>query len=212
MPDSDVEREPGPRHPQRLSNFATYFKNYMGLSSVFIAALPVPVTQLGLIPVVPEDKGIISTLTSVVCFLLVAFIFSLRHSIGMSLFPRSLGGMRRFYTGRVAFSLLTLALIFLTVLLFFEYHKGVTWYLDSAASDMPSYPLSHLFGLVRPPAGIEYRTTLVVLYAGFFASASSAFVLMAIREYLQDVLSLDDRKIIYAKLRISASASLSTDE
>jgi hypothetical protein len=38
---------------------------------------------------------------------------------------------------------------------------------------------------------------LIVAYLGMFVSAESAFVLMALREYLQDALKLEERELIF---------------
>jgi hypothetical protein len=183
---------------RRLSNFAAYFKNYMGLSAVFIAALPIPVTQLGLIPVVPEDKGIISTLTSIICFILIAFIFSVRRSIAIVTFRGPERG--QIYLGGKLLTVFTFSLVVFAVMLFFEYHRDVVWYLSLANGQAPPSSMLFLFG-VLPVDGLgSFRTTLVVLYTSFFACVSSAFVLLAIKEYMQDVLGLDDATMIRERL------------
>jgi hypothetical protein len=43
---------------------------------------------------------------------------------------------------------------------------------------------------------IPYGLGLAACYMGFFLFAEAAFVLMAIREYLQDLLHLDERDLV----------------
>jgi len=50
-------------------------------------------------------------------------------------------------------------------------------------------------------ANVDYREiplaeTLIALYLGMFVFAESAFVLMAMREYLQEILGLEEHQLI----------------
>ena len=68
------------RAEARVRSFASFFKNYMGLSSIIVAALPIPVTRFDLIPIASADqKGYLSVYTSLFCFLMFAYIFYSRH-------------------------------------------------------------------------------------------------------------------------------------
>jgi predicted transcriptional regulator with HTH domain len=63
------------------------------------------------------------------------------------------------------------------------------------------YTFTHLDFIARegrsdPSAIAALRVKLMALYVGFFALAEAAFVLMATKEYLQDVLGLSDLEII----------------
>jgi len=46
---ADTDRYDAPER-KRVREFANFFKRYMSVSSVVAAALPVPVTAIGLIP------------------------------------------------------------------------------------------------------------------------------------------------------------------
>jgi hypothetical protein len=50
---------------------------------------------------------------------------------------------------------------------------------------------------------IPYAVPLAACYLGIFIFAESAFVLMAIREYLQDLLQLDEIALLHGNADIS---------
>ena len=53
-----------PTDPKRLKGFATFFKNYMSISTVVVAAAPIPITAARLIPTFDAQRGTITTLSS----------------------------------------------------------------------------------------------------------------------------------------------------
>jgi hypothetical protein len=176
----------------RLKQFARFFKSYMGASTLVVAALPIPVGLLELIPVWEQDKGSNSVITSLLCFLLLAFIFFNRHAIARLLFveiavadafPATAVRPR---LARFLFALLIFTLIVSAVGCFFYYQYTFT-HLDFIVRE----------GLADPADVATLRVKLMALYVGFFAFAEGAFVLMATKEYLQDVLRLSDVEIIF---------------
>jgi hypothetical protein len=74
--------------PRRVQRFMTYFKNYMGLSTLIAAALPVPFTALGVFPVYGSQKAMLGLYTSLFCFMCVALIFYNRHLLARYMFRR----------------------------------------------------------------------------------------------------------------------------
>src|SRR5690348_6082893 len=76
-----------PTNPKRVRSFAIFFKNYMSVSTLVVAALPVPVTSLGFIPTFAAQKNLLSVYTSLFCFLLLGFVFYVRHSFARTMFP-----------------------------------------------------------------------------------------------------------------------------
>jgi hypothetical protein len=94
-------KEPEIIDPYRIRNFARFFKNYMSVSSLVVAALPIPIGQLDLLPVpplyivsdgsdsgqIPYGKSVTSVLTRVFCFLTLGFIFYCRHVMARLMFP-----------------------------------------------------------------------------------------------------------------------------
>src|SRR5262249_9729503 len=111
--------------PTRAEGFFRYFKQYMGLSSLAVAALPIPVSALKLIPVPPGQITIYCTYTSLFCFLSSAFIFYFRHQFANLFF------------GKKSWRILSLAPILLiagSFSLVVFYHQG---YLDSTPGVVP---------------------------------------------------------------------------
>ena len=82
-----LQQEDLPTQPRRLISFANFFKSYMSVSALITACLPIPVTALNLIPTFKDQSGLLSVYTSLFCFLLLAFIFYIRHSLAHIFFP-----------------------------------------------------------------------------------------------------------------------------
>jgi uncharacterized RDD family membrane protein YckC len=171
-----VTAEPHVTDPKRIKQFAAFFKRYMGISSFVVAALPVPVTMLKLIPVYRDDVGSLSVLTSLSCFLVLAYIFFNRHSLAKTLiqWPR-----RSVYVS-------VLGMIVASVALFLGYQ-----FVYLSALDRGFTP--------------DIRIYLMGLYTGFFVLAEGSFVIMATKEYLQDVLGYTDSNLIDLGWRAMAS-------
>jgi hypothetical protein len=224
----------------RIRRFLIFFKGYMSLSALVVAALPVPVTVLQLIPTYSAHRNLLSVYTSLFCFLLVAFVFYLRHSLAPLYFSKisDAEGHRRSRT----MIIVPFFFIVFSVTLLFAYQRvleisatsqsrqvGIT--LATLAMDECTSELSQLEaeGMKLTPeqkvdlcARIEERFlnqmpsartmeaqlkgatlseiplgwVLIALYLGFFLSAEAAFVLMALREYLQELLGLYDVSLI----------------
>jgi len=49
--------DPEVTDPRRIRQFAGFFRNYMGLSTIVVAALPIPVNLANLIPTYAPDSG-----------------------------------------------------------------------------------------------------------------------------------------------------------
>ena len=80
--------------PGRVRAFARFFKNYMGISSLVVAALPIPFSALRLFPVYKAQSYFLSVFTSLFCFLILGFIFFVRHSLAKLWFSDYLEGTR----------------------------------------------------------------------------------------------------------------------
>jgi len=55
--------------PKRVRAFASFFKRYMSVSTLVVAALPIPVTALGAIPTFKAHTKLLSVYTPLFCFL-----------------------------------------------------------------------------------------------------------------------------------------------
>src|SRR6266567_4563825 len=80
--------------PTRLEVFANFFKGYMSVSTVVAASIPIPVTNWKLIPIYAQQRGFLTVYASLFCFLLLAFVFSIRHRLARPMFFRGrMGGV-----------------------------------------------------------------------------------------------------------------------
>jgi hypothetical protein len=193
-----------PQAPVRLAAFARFFKAYMGTASVVTAALPVPVAALHLIPTYAAQGKFLSTYTSLFCFLMLAYLFYIRHWLGRLMFSTRPDGhvvLRSF----LAFVPLVLILSSLGLVALYHYYltqslqvftqQGVT---NSTTDILKSVDYRE----------IPYSLQLTACYLGMFLAAESAFILMALREYLQDVLHIPDASL----LRLQRPRSHKRDE
>ena len=238
-----------PTEPKRVRSFALFFKNYMSISTLIVAALPVPVTSLGFIPTFAAQTKLFSVYTSLFCFLLLGFIFYLRHSLARKMFPkfdlekksyhgpilwRVLNDLRRLHTWFV--NVLPLLFITCSLILVFQYNdalqrevntvrayttavrkygetrvikigsEGKFTILDEWSTPTPApltpyieekYPVTFKEILANTDLNdIPFGSRLLLIYIGIFLTAEAAFVLMAIKEYLQDLLGLTDVNLI----------------
>lgn len=183
--------DPEVTEPKRMRQFAGFFRSYMRVSTFLVAALPIPVAKLDMIPMFKADSNSTSVITSLICFLLLAYIFYSRHSIARIIFfsPRvtelSADPLLRQEAeeragARLLFSLLILLLILGSLASFFYYQS--VWF----AFRVPE--------MIKEVPGA--RIHLMASYVIFFAFAEAAFVLMATKEYLQELLGLSDNDLI----------------
>src|SRR5664279_5679005 len=75
----------------RIAVFAGFFKSYMSASTIVAASIPIPVASWKLIPIYAQQRGFLTVYASLFCFLLLAFVFSIRHRLARSMFFRSRG-------------------------------------------------------------------------------------------------------------------------
>ena len=181
-----------PHEPARFAAFAQFFKAYMGTASVVTASLPIPVAAFHLIPAYEAQSKFLSTYTSMFCFLMLGYIFYIRHTLGRLMFftkPDGHVAIRAFV------SVVPLLLILASLSLIFLYHH---YLLDSLTAFSERGVMASTADLLK---SADYRDipdsiALTVCYLGMFLTAEAAFILMALREYLQDVLKIQDTTLI----------------
>jgi hypothetical protein len=158
----------------------------MGLWSVVTAALPIPVTSFNLIPTYKAYTPILATYTSLFCFLLLGYVFYIRHRLASLYF-----GEKPTFAPKRTMELLPAALILLSLICVFLYHgslKDSLQILDNNASS----PSSNLLN-TADYRNIPRANELMILYLGIFLSAELAFIIMATREYLQDAIPIREK-------------------
>jgi hypothetical protein len=176
----------------RIKKFSRFLTGYMGTSSIVTAALPIPVGSMHLLPAFASQEKFMNTYTSIACFLVFAYLFYCRHTFARWMFAR------RGVSFGVRFWVLILPaiLILCSMGCAIQYHCDLGRSLDelaAAGARVPSHELlSKIDAREIPGSG-----TLIVVYLGMFIFAEAAFVLMAIREYLQDTLGLEERELIF---------------
>jgi hypothetical protein len=176
---------------QRIRKFGKFFTGYMGTASLVTAALPIPVAKLHLIPTYESQSKFLNTYTSLACFLVFAYIFYNRHALARVMFVTG----RDHVVVRFWISLLPGAAILGSIACAMAYHfklDASLRVLNLAGARVASSVLL---------AKVDYREIpgaqiLIALYLGMFVFAEAAFVLMAMREYLQDTLGYEERDLI----------------
>lgn len=208
--------------PRRVREFANFFKRYMSISSVIAAALPIPVTAVGLIPTFSAQTSYLSTYTSMFCFLCLGFVFYSRHQLAPRMFPEFLerfgregtapsyavrrstvvrvfefvrGAFRTFgyLVGRMFIPILPFLLILAALYCVLEYHgtlRESVMILHTGSATVEEILKNTSMD------EIPFSTSLELYYMGIFITAESAFILMAMKEYLQDLVGLTDFTIL----------------
>ena len=235
----DPDREAEPTEAVRVRRFLTFFKGYMSLSTLIVAALPVPVTMLEFIPTYAAHTKLLSVYTSLFSFLLVAFVFYSRHSLAQWFFPALAKNGKTLLTRFVAALPFLFICLSLTLLFAYQYtlqesltkdtrigrhamaeilfkdiriakEKGLTdeetsgiylKHLESMANFEELMSMEKILKRNRLQ-DVPYSLTLIGLYLGFFLATEAAFVLMALREYLQDLLGISDEALIKGGRRV----------
>ena len=214
-----------PKDAVRLRSFSRFFKNYMSISAVITSSLPIPVAAFRLIPVFDDQRGVLSVYASLFCFLVFAYVFFCRHSFARWFFPFGRGkNVERRISSVVP--LLPILLVIASAACTIEYHllfnddiqklkiefaKVAATYGDGPDiiyNELPDGTIvfsgTTLLHIIRfdkiPMAG-----ALIASYIGIFVFSESAFVIMALKEYLQDTLGLSDAEIISRSRRKAAT-------
>jgi hypothetical protein len=198
-----MEAEPQPTDPQRIKTFARFFKNYMSISAIIAAALPIPVTWFRLIPTYSAHTSLLAVYTSLFCFLLLGFIFYSRHALARWMFPNFFSRGDRLKLRKFVVSVLPATLIAASLASLFGYHYllGISVRGYAHWSEFPQGTTNYMEWILNKSElwQIPYGTGLLALYLGIFVFAESAFIVMAIKEYLQDLVRLSEIDLIRGK-------------
>ena len=173
----------------RLAVFANFFKGYMSVSTIVAASIPIPVASWKLIPTYSQQRGFLTVYASLFCFLILAFVFSIRHRLAAPMFTRGKMG--------AVIAALPFVFIVLTLASIVTYHALIQQSIGELRELGLRLTTSELLDKVDVTE-IPHAIELAACYLGIFIFAEAAFVLMAIREYLQDLLHLDEAALLRA--------------
>jgi hypothetical protein len=164
----------------------------MSTASLVTATLPIPVRSLHLIPAFASQEKFMNTYTSMSCFVVLAYVFYSRHTLARWMFARR----GEHFAVRFWVSVPPVFFLCCSIGCAIAYHHELREALDALAAAGARLSSSVLLSKIddREIPGSE---RLIVVYLGMFVFAESAFVLMAIREYLQDVLKLEERELMF---------------
>lgn len=207
---ADVHEARGslPTEPRRVRAFASFFKNYMSISSLITASLPIPVTLFKLIPMYEAQKKYLGVYIPMFCFLILGFVFFSRHKLARYMIPQiERVWTRGFKIRGTLIRLLPLLLIFSSLSFVVSYqqllHKSIYKSLKTSLVEKNDLEGRKGEGAIILENvefhQIPYSVYLQVLYFGIFLSAMSSFILMALKEYLQDILKISDVDLIIPK-------------
>ena len=182
-----VPRQDSTDRPLRIAVFANFFKSYMSVSTIVAASIPIPVASLKLIPSYAQQRGYLTVYASLFCFLCLAFVFSIRHRLAARIFSGGKSG--------TLIAIAPAACIALTLASILSYHFVLQHSLSQLRSLGVTGPTSEILN------GADYSDipdslALSACYLGIFLFSEMAFVLMAMREYLQDLLNLDEATLM----------------
>jgi hypothetical protein len=162
----------------RLSIFANVFKSYMGIMPVVTAALAPLLTALNVLPTYESQRKPLATMAGVLGFLLLAWIFYVRRTI-------ALGSITHGF--RWIFNLLPLALILGSVGCYIAYANALETSIGLIFKANPEITRTQALGNASQDMAIPDSVELQLLYLGMFLCAEGAFVMMALRDYCNDV-------------------------
>ncbi|MGA7106346.1 MAG: hypothetical protein WBV28_20560 [Terracidiphilus sp.] len=162
----------------RLSIFANVFKSYMSIMPVVTAALAPLLTALNVLPTYESQRKPLATMAGVLGFLLLAWIFYVRRTI-------ALGSIKRGF--RWLFNLLPLVLIFGSVGCYVAYANVLEASIGVISKLNPAITRAQALGNSSQNIAIPDSVELQLFYLGMFLCAEGAFVMMALRDYCNDV-------------------------
>jgi len=180
---SDAEQS----QENRLKVFANVFKSYMGVMPLVTAALAPLLTAMGVIPIYESLRKPLATLSGILGFLLLAWVFYVRRTIALGSITRG---------PRAIINLLPLLLIGASIYCYAGYTQALDASVDqarTAAKVGSTLPRSEVLKTWDYDTSIPHNGSLQLLYLGIFLFAESAFVLMAIREYINDVRQISEK-------------------
>ena len=234
--------------PNSFRGFATFLRGYMGVMPIITAAFAPVLTLSHAIPIYSQQAKSLATMSGLLGFLTVAWVFYARHAFAVGLFRGTLEKLPLFtdqsapdedsafrvtkkvfsFMGSALLLLTPLLLIVLSVVCYFRYNSRLEDSVTITQGQQIGREYEKTGGTVtagaktdddyrllvgRTPSNyvptrsavlqevnfeIPHGDWLAIYYLGIFLCAELAFVIMATREYLQSLLHISDRQIVFA--------------
>lgn len=162
----------------RLLAFANVFKGYMGVMPLVTAALAPVLTAMNVIPTYEPQRKPLAAMAGILGFLLLAWLFYVRRTI-------ALGSITRGF--RVLFNLCPLALVLASIGCYIGYANTLDASLAEVLKTHHDITRLQALGSWSQGSTVPDSVQLQLLYLGMFLFAEAAFVMMALREYANDV-------------------------
>jgi hypothetical protein len=175
-------------HVRQHQAFTSPLRHYTGMWCLFVAALPVVVTQFRLIPVYESQKSLLPAYASFFCLLALAYVFSQRHRLARAMFAArllwaDLDAVQSKASKRLSINsglaVMILGALGCAALYLWAFESGRT------SRDFPTLPPTSTNAVL-----------LALSYITFFLLASATFAVVAVREHMQHVLGLSDAEVI----------------
>jgi hypothetical protein len=172
----------------RLLAFANVFKGYMGVMPIVTAALAPVLTAMNVIPTYEPQRKPLAAIAGILGFLLLAWLFYVRRTI-------ALGSITRGF--RVLFNLCPLALVLGSIVCYVGYANTLDTSLGEVSKANPNVTRVQALGTWSEGYAVPDSVQLQLLYLGMFLCAEAAFVMMALREYANDVRGISEYDWIF---------------
>jgi hypothetical protein len=169
-------------------SFTSPLRHYTGVWCLFVAALPIVVTQFGLVPVYDSQRSLLPAYASFFCLLALAFVVSQRHRMARAMFaprllwaddPGAASKVRSRLSINAGLAAMILGALACTAIYLWAFEIGRT---------SPTFPQ-------LPPSSMN-AVLLALSFITLFLLASAAFAVVAVREHIQHVLGLSDAEVI----------------
>ena len=176
----------------RLQTFATVFKSYMSVMPLATAALAPLLTAMNVLPTYDSQRKPLATMAGVLGFLLLAWLFYVRRTI-------ALGSISKGY--RPFFNLCPLLLVGLSIGCYVAYTNTLDASVGAVLAANPTAGLKRpailkQWSLENP---VPQSGNLQLYYLGMFLAAEAAFVMMALREYANDVRHISEFEWMFGR-------------
>jgi hypothetical protein len=167
----------------RLKVFANVFKSYMGVMPIVTASLAPIITAAGVLPIYESQRKPLATMAGFLGFLLLAWLFYIRRTLALASITKGF---------RAVVNTCPLVLIFGSIYCFVSYMSTFDYSVGRVMQENPTYKRAEVLSDWGHDHSIKEATSLQLFYLGMFLCAEAAFVMMAMREYANDVRQISE--------------------